>query len=1054
MCSSYTGSLRLLSNGAETETQRRHNRRGMNGVSIQWRAQLRQKCLSEVMDALSGTPQTQSQSPGTPQTQSPGTPQTQTQTPEDMAPDPASPDPASPVPASPDLSETMQDPGPPVNNYDDDDDEEEFVVLGPDHELVKRHQAALNVQLNKELERINSGLKEKLALERAHESEIEDASMEIYRMNQNLVRLQYKLDNLHQTKAEAENKHLQTIEQLETNKSQFSSTTNQHKQTNANVSQLQSEIDSLMRNLTFTQEVSDKLHSDIKAMRNATQKAEVEKFQAEEQKLKQDLYVERLTKDMERLTEQVDLYIAQTCAQAEETQAAKQALSEAEMEMASLLMARKQLLQQWNSSLVGMRRRGEAFTAMQEAELMLEHQLLSLDRDIKGYVKTITAEQEQNETLTMQLNRAEMDNSTTRSQINQRQAQQEALQTHYSTSLCTLRETERTLAQLTKETCNFEAEVKDQRRQMEKESALRLELEDRIVSAMQQSLTHNKAAKSSQKLSQKLTLRKKEKITQLWQLENDILAAELESSEIGQNLDNLAFTQKALDDETAKMDKMLSDQTGNKSSFMFLIGQKQSIIIKLKKKIDQIAAATGSQDLSPLQIKADAIKTQTEELEGSKNRDHRLWITRQGALVGLMQELENTNKNMVQLQTENTCMQQERIRLRNLIEGEHRDEQDLQKNTQALRRDLTRFNTLLRTNFQLSQTLEQDNALMQTDFTKKLQARHSTHAELESIKMKMKWEKTAEEKERLFNCLVEAERQIMLWEKKIQMVKETYSTVQGEEEQAEVRRMKAEIHRMEVRLTQLMKERERLLSESEATVARRETIVLRRESLLHRSPNRESTRGELQRLTQSLQRKISTTHKQVTECEQVIRELQESQVDVGSRLSQQKQQLIDLCGDSFALEQDSAKLQDTKDKNLSRLVVLQNRSKKLQSVKDNSYKPASSGQSIAAALQSQTERVHTTSTILHRLGQDLPQHQGALRRLTLALGAQAQEKVPELDIRVGDGPRSRTHPRPHPRPRTHPRPCTHPRTHPRPCTHPRPRLCTRPHPRLCTPRSA
>lgn len=40
---------------------------------------------------------------------------------------------------------------------------------------------------------------------------------------------------------------------------------------------------------------------------------------------------------------------------------------QAEMEMQSLVMVRKQLLQQWNSSLMGMRRRDEAFNAMQEA---------------------------------------------------------------------------------------------------------------------------------------------------------------------------------------------------------------------------------------------------------------------------------------------------------------------------------------------------------------------------------------------------------------------------------------------------------------------------------------------------------------------------------------------------------------------------------------------------------------------------------------------------------------------------------------------------------------
>lgn len=40
------------------------------------------------------------------------------------------------------------------------------------------------------------------------------------------------------------------------------------------------------------------------------------------------MYVERLTKDMERLTQQIAIHEAQTSAQAEETQAAKEAFSE------------------------------------------------------------------------------------------------------------------------------------------------------------------------------------------------------------------------------------------------------------------------------------------------------------------------------------------------------------------------------------------------------------------------------------------------------------------------------------------------------------------------------------------------------------------------------------------------------------------------------------------------------------------------------------------------------------------------------------------------------
>ena len=47
---------------------------------------------------------------------------------------------------------------------------------------------------------------------------------------------------------------------------------------------------------------------------------------------------------------------------------------------------------------------------------------------------------------------------------------------------------------------------------MEKESAVRLELENRIMTHMQQKLTHNKAAKYSQQLTSKIATLKKEKV--------------------------------------------------------------------------------------------------------------------------------------------------------------------------------------------------------------------------------------------------------------------------------------------------------------------------------------------------------------------------------------------------------------------------------------------------------------------------------------------------------------------------------------------------------------
>lgn len=65
---------------------------------------------------------------------------------------------------------------------------------------------------------------------------------------------------------------------------------------------------------------------------------------------------------------------------------------------------------------------------------------------------------------------------------------------------------------------------------------------------------------------------------------------------------------------------------------------------------------------------------------------------------------------------------------------------------------------------------------------------------------------------------------------------------------------------MQVRLNLLMKQQERLLRESEATVARRETIILRREAMAH-SSHKQTSKGELKRITQGLQRRIQDTNK-------------------------------------------------------------------------------------------------------------------------------------------------------------------------------------------------
>uniref|UniRef100_A0A3B5AB49 Coiled-coil domain containing 40 n=1 Tax=Stegastes partitus TaxID=144197 RepID=A0A3B5AB49_9TELE len=826
---------------------------------------------------------------------------------------------------------------------EDEEEEEELIVLDPEH--------VCSFSFN-------------TFTTDTDDSQKQEARVELFRVQKQLARLQNKLEDHHQTKAHAETEHQQAQDQYYVNVDSCNL---------LSVSQLQTELDDVMQHLIFTQGVSEDLHSKVKTMNNVRHKAGAEKTQAEDQKMKQDMYVERLTKDMEGLTQQIAMYEAQANAQAEETLAVKEALSEL------LLMARKQLLQQWNSSLTGMRRRDEAFNAMQDAipGVRAANDLMLLDREIEGYKKSTAAEQDQNETLTMQLNWSQKDCDRSKKLISQKQAQQDALLAHYSTCLRTLHQTERTLTTLTKEASAHQAELNDQRRQLEKESSVRLDLENKIVTSMQQKLTHNTAAEYSQRLTSKMASLKKEKERRhlchcICYLENKRLTVRMESQQVDQHVNSLATTQQALDEELAKYNKLLTLNQNKISSFYVLIDQKQVTISNLQAKIWQIAASTGHDDLSPLQIKIQAVVGEIEDLAANIRNDQQVWMRQQGTLVGLTQEIESNSRELLKLQIEYTEMQQKNI----CLESMQHTQKELEKNVETLKRDLVKLSTLLSKKGQLSQALEQENALTETDFVLRLK-----EAERGCIEVQMKLEEIQEEKERLLYSLVEAERQVMLWEKKTQLLKETRSGVDSG--QGEIQTMKAEIHRMEVRLGQLRKQQEQLLKESEATVARRETIVQRREAMIHSSHKR-ITKGDLSLLIQGLQRKIQECVQCAADCERAIKELQQSQVSLADRLTQQKQHGIPFYFFIFPSFQ-----------KLAHLVALQSRTKKLQAACEGTYQALSSSESLGAALQSQTERVHAVSTILHRVCEEFPQHQEALRQLVLTLAAHTQ--APEQD---------------------------------------------------------
>ena len=102
----------------------------------------------------------------------------------------------------------------------------------------------------------------------------------------------------------------------------------------------------------------------------------------------------------------------------------------------------------------------------------------------------------------------------------------------------------------------------------------------------------------------------------------------------------------------------------------------------------------------------------------------------------------------------------------------------------------------------------------------------------------------------------------MLWEKKIQIAKETQAALDPNIGATEIKEMTLEIHRMKLRLASMQKLQEKMIAEMEKAVYRRESI-----SSKSKLRGKHVGPGSLQKAIADLTKKIKTTINDIQECD-------------------------------------------------------------------------------------------------------------------------------------------------------------------------------------------
>lgn len=245
-------------------------------------------------------------------------------------------------------------------------------------------------------------------------------------------------------------------------------------------------------------------------------------------------------------------------------------------------------------------------------------------------------------------------------------------------------------------------------------------------------------------------------------------------------------------------------------------------------------------------------------------------------------------------------MSSKRVRLLQDINTNEAELKALKANIQVLHSDMSRLNDLIGKNTKLHDELKNSNFVVEKEFIQELK-----ELEGEAVQMEGKISEIKAAKNQILDEIVEAERQILLWEKKIQLEKETQVTLDPTATNNEVNGMEREINSMQHRLNALLREQEKMIKEMERAVHKREDIAVK-----HRNGIKEITPGTEILTKASMKKKILGLKKGLKQANRETAQYAAAAAERQSQLQQVTAELEMATSNYSALESSSNSLQD------------------------------------------------------------------------------------------------------------------------------------------------
>lgn len=690
--------------------------------------------------------------------------------------------------------------------------------------LPERIQKVVEQQLTAELERISLENREKDADLLAVKTKREQVGVDLYNAQQQLAKLQEKLELLQDNHAHLQQQREGTEQTAREESARYEKQRSERDEQQKKLERYQSELDRINEMLVQVERYNEEMASKIAVKRRETYKAESDVQEAEKTKKTQDILIDSMEEQIKKAQEELAVIDSQMDAQRQETAAAKGALKDAETEMQAIHFDKKQLLSQWKTSLIGMQRRDEALKSTEEAIHKQKEQLLSMEAEIRGAERQIIQEQEKNGQLGAIVKKMAAENEFLEKQLERISTRIDDTSAKHGMLSKSLESTDKEIEKVDLEAKRVQSSIQAIRKNIEAVNNKRSTLEEDIVDSSNTQTTLKKGSESIGKTISKVNKQIRDKEMELAQVQNEIARIRMDTLTLSSQTESLKEVldeyEKELSQRSAMIEKYESDIARKHDE----IERKQRELDKLNKRYETLmqrkAAQGEAADTGPLEATIRNLTKNIEKSEREADDAQRLWIRGQTDLVSLMNKVNDLSETISSLRAEKTVLENRRHRLETEHQQQAVDMRELSRGMQRLHGEMTRLNEETSKNVRIQESVAEENFNLEGEMEHKFR-----EMEEESVRLKSAIVTTRAEKDQLVQEIVEAEKQLMMWEKKIALSKETAAALDPNVGQDDIIKMKKEIHIMQVRYEQLQRDQKTLVDEMERLIYKRDSIA-------------------------------------------------------------------------------------------------------------------------------------------------------------------------------------------------------------------------------------